>query len=73
MVDEMLVAQAEWLPQYADAIPAARERLKTIDGQDARLAGLGPPRSALDRGTACGQAGKLIEQTIGIRRPSGRR
>jgi alpha-galactosidase len=29
MVDEMLVAQAQWLPQYADAIPAARERLKT--------------------------------------------
>jgi alpha-galactosidase len=28
MVDEMLVAQAQWLPQYADAIPAARERLK---------------------------------------------
>lgn len=29
MVDEMLVAQAAWLPQYADAIPAARDRLKT--------------------------------------------
>jgi alpha-galactosidase len=29
MVDEMLVAQAEWLPQYADAIPAARERMKS--------------------------------------------
>ncbi|WP_226781514.1 alpha-glucosidase/alpha-galactosidase [Oceaniglobus trochenteri] len=29
MVDEMLVAQAEWLPQYADAIPAAAERLKS--------------------------------------------
>lgn len=29
MVDEMLVAQAAWLPQYADAVPAARERLKT--------------------------------------------
>lgn len=29
MVDEMLVAQARWLPQYAHAIPAARERLKT--------------------------------------------
>lgn len=29
MVDEMLVAQAQWLPQYADAIPAAVERLKT--------------------------------------------
>ncbi|MFM2356391.1 MAG: hypothetical protein RLZZ528_2127, partial [Pseudomonadota bacterium] len=28
MVDELLVAQAKWLPQYADAIPAARERLK---------------------------------------------
>lgn len=28
MVDEMVVAQAEWLPQYADAIPGARERLK---------------------------------------------
>lgn len=29
MVDELLVAQAKWLPQYAAAIPAARERLKT--------------------------------------------
>jgi alpha-galactosidase len=28
MVDEMLVAQAQWLPQYAHAIPAARERLR---------------------------------------------
>ena len=27
MVDEMLVASAEWLPQYAAAMPAARERL----------------------------------------------
>ena len=27
MVDEMVVAQAKWLPQYADAIPAAKERL----------------------------------------------
>lgn len=29
MVDELLVAQAQWLPQYAHAIPAATERLKT--------------------------------------------
>ena len=29
MVDEMLVAQAKWLPQYADAVPGAVERLKT--------------------------------------------
>jgi alpha-galactosidase len=28
MVDEMLVAQAQWLPQYAHAIPAAHERMK---------------------------------------------
>ena len=27
MVDEMVVAQAQWLPQYADAVPAAKERL----------------------------------------------
>jgi alpha-galactosidase len=28
MVDEMVVAEAQWLPQYAEALPAARERLK---------------------------------------------
>ena len=28
MVDELLVAQAQWLPQYADAIPAAKKRLE---------------------------------------------
>jgi alpha-galactosidase len=27
MVDEMVVALAPWLPQYADAVPAAKERL----------------------------------------------
>lgn len=27
MVDELLVAQADWLPQYKDAIPAAKDRL----------------------------------------------
>ena len=27
MVDEMVVAQADWLPQYADAIPEAKRRL----------------------------------------------
>ncbi len=29
MVDELLVAQAQWLPQYADAIPAAEARLRS--------------------------------------------
>ncbi len=28
MVDELLVAQAAWLPQYAHAIPEAKERMK---------------------------------------------
>ena len=27
MVDEMVVAGAQWLPQYAEAVPAAKERL----------------------------------------------
>ena len=27
MVDEMVVAQAQWLPQYADVAPAAKDRL----------------------------------------------
>ena len=36
MVDEMVVAQAQWLPQYADAVPAAKERLgkSTIKTRD---------------------------------------
>ena len=28
MVDEMLIAQAPWLPQYAHAIPAAKQRMR---------------------------------------------
>jgi alpha-galactosidase len=40
MVDEMVVAQAQWLPQYKHAVPAAKERLakgtvKTKDWQGA--------------------------------------
>ena len=34
MVDEMLVAQAQWLPQYADAIPAAEQPPAPPEGQD---------------------------------------
>ena len=44
MVDEMLVAQAQWLPQYADAIPAAARAAEDPQGQDPRLAGRRPPR-----------------------------
>ena len=28
LTDEMLVAQAEWLPQYKDQVPHARQRLE---------------------------------------------
>lgn len=31
LVDEMLVAQAQWLPQYTEAIEAAKERLTTTE------------------------------------------
>ncbi len=37
MTDEMLVAQAEWLPQYAEAIPAARERLAVAERNGTRV------------------------------------
>ena len=48
MVDEMLVAQAAWLPQYAHAIPAAKERLaratvKTHDWAGAASKSADPP------------------------------
>lgn len=36
MTDEMLVAQAEWLPQYADEIPKAAERLQAPSDVKAR-------------------------------------
>jgi alpha-galactosidase len=42
MVDELLVAQAEWLPQYADAIPAARARLKNPKVKTRDWAGAAP-------------------------------
>jgi alpha-galactosidase len=50
MVDEMVVAQARWLPQYADAIPAARER----------VAAAGPPPRAT-AGTARREARSVEE------------
>ncbi|BDI34471.1 alpha-galactosidase [Capsulimonas corticalis] len=37
MVDEMLVAQAQWLPQYAAAIPAARRRLADAEANGTRV------------------------------------
>jgi alpha-galactosidase len=37
MTDEMLVAQAEWLPQYEEAIPQAAERLATAERNGTRV------------------------------------
>lgn len=37
MTDEMLVAQAEWLPQFADKIPAANSRLAEHDKNGTRV------------------------------------
>ncbi|MBV9852034.1 MAG: alpha-glucosidase/alpha-galactosidase [Armatimonadetes bacterium] len=37
MTDEMLVAQAQWLPQYADHIPAARQRLADAEASGTRV------------------------------------
>ena len=37
MTDEMLVAQAQWLPQYANEIPAARERLAQAEANGTRV------------------------------------
>lgn len=37
MTDEMLVAQAEWLPQYADEIPKAKARLAEAERNGTRV------------------------------------
>ena len=37
MTDEMLVAQAEWLPQYRDAVPAAQQRLAEAERNGTRV------------------------------------
>ena len=42
MVDELLVAQAQWLPQYADASPPPPRGSTHPDRQDPRLGGRRP-------------------------------
>ena len=37
MTDEMLVAQARWLPQYQDQIPAAQARLEAAERNGTRV------------------------------------
>lgn len=38
LTDEMLVAQAQWLPNYAESIAAARQRLDAHVAQGTRVA-----------------------------------
>jgi alpha-galactosidase len=37
MTDEMLLAQAQWLPQYRDDIPRARKRLEEAEQTGTRV------------------------------------
>ena len=37
MTDEMLIAQAKWLPQYADTIPEAQARLSAAEQEGSRV------------------------------------
>jgi alpha-galactosidase len=37
MTDEMLLAQAQWLPQYRDAIPRAQTRLEEAERTGTRV------------------------------------
>jgi alpha-galactosidase len=46
MTDEMLVAQAEWLPQFAGEIPLARERLAQAEGDGTRVKTYANPGAA---------------------------
>jgi alpha-galactosidase len=64
MVDEMLVAQARWLPQYADAIPAARSRLR----REKRL-GTRKTRGAARRQTR--SVTEMRRRSAGTRRRTG--
>lgn len=75
MVDEMLVAQADWLPQYQDAVPAARERMrhstvKTREWGGAARQGVRSVeevRNAADKKRRDAEAGVAKEDVLGTR------
>ncbi len=73
MTDEMLVAQAEWLPQYADEIPLAKARLAQAEADGTRVktggdAGCGPA-ACEDRG---GDGRRMRSASRRWRRPQTR-
>ena len=66
MVDEMLVAQAEWLPQYADEIPLAKERLENNPPQykrpiENKLRKVRTVEELRVQETRSGAAGKVVQ------------
>lgn len=68
MVDEMLVAQAEWLPQYADAIPAARERLRSPKVKTREWAGAARVETrSVEALRAAKSAAKIQAQPLGMK------
>ena len=64
MVDEMVVAQAQWLPQYAAAVPAAKARLANATVQDAGVGRRGATRRALGRGVARDEGGASLRTWV---------
>ena len=64
MVDELLVAQAKWLPQYAEAIPAAAGAAEVAEGEDARLGRRGGARRSA-ASMSCAQAGPRAAKSEG--------
>lgn len=49
MADEMVVAQAQWLPQYAEAIPAAKARLAKSSVKTREWSGAAPRLKAISK------------------------
>jgi alpha-galactosidase len=66
MVDELLVAQAQWLPQYAHAIPAAIERLKTPKVKTRDWAGAARKQVRSVDELRAGQAQKSVAEGHGL-------
>ena len=79
LADDMLVAQAEWLPNYADSIPAARQRLADHERRGTRVAlrdwrgaarletrtvaQLAAEREAVNAGAGAAEDGNLTRRT----------
>ncbi len=68
MVDEMLVAQAKWLPQYAGAIDGAQKRLAATPARKSEREGAArrPVRSADELRAAKAERRKSAERSDSV-------